>query len=114
EDRRQDQSDLEDMLARRVRAHRSAAFGGVPVFACSGCAGPWQSRHEVWPLMRFGISSLGWPAAFRNFCEAPWHPRHRTLAYGLAILIGRWYAPVVYRHTWPRPANFAWSVPPKP
>ena len=51
------------------------------------------------------MSSFGWPAEVKNFCAAPWQPRQREFGYGLAILIGSRYVPVVYRQTCPRPSN---------
>src|SRR4029453_1849510 len=44
EDGREDDGELEHAPARRPLVHRLAAF-------CSGCAGPWQVRQEVAPVI---------------------------------------------------------------
>jgi hypothetical protein len=35
-----------------------------------GCAGPWQSMHEVSPERSLGWSSFGCPSVFWNFWDA--------------------------------------------
>src|SRR4030095_6611059 len=103
----QDQRDAREAGRPARGGHRRASF------FCSGWAGAWQSRQGVLPLISSGSMSF-FVGEFRNRCDSPWQPRHREFGYGAAILIGSVERPIVYRHTWPRPASLAWIVPPSP
>src|SRR5262245_1091394 len=73
EEQREHDGDLKAAPGDATLAHRIAAF------FCSGCTGPWQVMQDTDPSIRLRMSSFGWPSEFRNFCDSPWHSRHRRL-----------------------------------